>query len=214
MPELTPVQSHVLAGLLAGKSVSAVARENDIHRSTIYTWRHEQPYFTTALDQARSRHQTALFDHVQDLADQALDVVTELLTAPDAPLRLRAAQAILRIAEPSRLSQDARTAIKLESIADHKSARATPLPPDTIRQNPTLESEPDGDRLAPLRPHIPCTEPRPSGSRQEMSLNSQPPSRNSRCTCGSGLKYKRCCGNSRPLLTIGRLHDNVVADNF
>jgi transposase-like protein len=73
MPELTSIQSQVLAGLLAGKSVSAVARENGIHRSTIYQWRHDQPYFTLALDQARSRHQTALFDHVQDLAEQALE---------------------------------------------------------------------------------------------------------------------------------------------
>ena len=105
MPELTPVQSQVLAGLLAGKSVSAVAREHGIHRSTIYTWRQEQPYFTIALDQARSRHQTALFDHVQDLAEQALDVVTELLTAEDAHLRLRAAQVILRVAKPAHLSR-------------------------------------------------------------------------------------------------------------
>ena len=33
MPELTPIQSQVLADLLAGKSVSAAARENGIHRS-------------------------------------------------------------------------------------------------------------------------------------------------------------------------------------
>ena len=197
---LTPIQSQVLAGLLAGKSVSAVARENDIHRSTIYTWRHEQPYFTTALDQARSRHQTALFDHVQDLADQALDVVTELLTAPDAPLRLRAAQVILRAAEPSHLSQDARTAIELASIADHRSARATsvPEPPasDTIRQNPTLESE------GALPSPIPNTEPLAVGSRQATPSNPQSPSRNARCACGSGLKYKRCCGSGRPVAPV------------
>src|ERR1700719_571221 len=128
MSELTSIQSQVLAGLLASKSVSAVARENGIHRSTIYQWRHDQPYFTLALDQARSRHQTALFDHVQDLAEQALETVAELLTAEDTHLRLRAAQVILRVAEPSHLSPDSRTAIGFETIADHASARATPYP--------------------------------------------------------------------------------------
>src|ERR1700722_9887448 len=110
MPELTPIQSQVLAGLLAGKSVAVVARENGIHRSTIYEWRHQQPYFTFALDQARSRHQTAMFDLVQGLAEQALETVEELLTSEDANLRLRAAQMILRVAEPSHLSHANRDA--------------------------------------------------------------------------------------------------------
>jgi transposase-like protein len=177
MSELTPIQSQVLAGLLAGKSVSAVARENGIHRSTIYEWRHQQPCFTFALDQARSRHQTALFDFVQGLAEQALETVEELLTSEDANLRLRAAQAILRVAEPSHLSKDTRSAMQFETLSGHSLARAAKLPAamepepdpepaqsDTIRQNPTLPSE---------------------------------PSRNSRCACGSGLQYKRCCGSGR-----------------
>jgi transposase-like protein len=46
MAALTPVQSQVIAGLLAGNSVSAVARENGIHRSAIYEWRNEHPYFS------------------------------------------------------------------------------------------------------------------------------------------------------------------------
>src|SRR5271169_3262589 len=110
MSELTPIQSQVLAGLLAGKSVSAVARENGIHRSTIYEWRHQQPYFTFALDQARSRHQTALFDFVQGLAEQALETVEELLASEDASLRLRAAQVVLRVAQPGHLSNANRDA--------------------------------------------------------------------------------------------------------
>jgi transposase-like protein len=171
MPELTPIQSQVLAGLLAGKSVAAVARENGIHRSTIYQWRHQQPYFTLALDQVRSRHQTAMFDLVQDLAEQALETVSELLTSEDVNLRLRAAQMILRVAHPGHLSKDTRSAMQFETFADHSLARVATLPLanepepagfDTIRQNPTLESQ---------------------------------PSRNSRCACGSGLKYKRCCGS-------------------
>ena len=176
MAELTSIQSQVVAGLLAGKSVSAVARENGIHRSTIYNWRHEQPYFTLVLDQARSRHRTSMYDLAQDLAEQALETVEELLGSQDSNVRLRAAQLILRVAEPAHLSKDTRTAMNIETLADRTFARTMAFAPitepepaefDTIRQNSTLPSD---------------------------------QSRNSRCACGSGLKYKRCCGNGRPIM--------------
>ena len=173
---INTLQTQVVAGLLAGKSVSAVARENGIHRSTIYNWRHEQPYFTLVLDQARSRHRTSMYDLAQDLAEQALETVEELLGSQDSNLRLRAAQLILRVAEPAHLSRDTKTAMNVETLADHTFARSMTFTPtaeaepaefDTIRQNSTLQSE---------------------------------PSRNSRCRCGSGLKFKRCCGNGRPTI--------------
>jgi hypothetical protein len=71
MSQLSPVQSNVLAGLLAGKSISAVARENDIHRSTIYLWRREHPYFNIALAEARSHHRTAMYDFVRTWPSRA-----------------------------------------------------------------------------------------------------------------------------------------------
>jgi transposase-like protein len=175
MSQLTPIQDQVLAGLLAGKSVSAVARENGIHRSTIYHWRHEHPYFGMALEQARSRHQVNLYDFVQDLTEQALETVAAMLESDDATLRLRAAQAILRISEPARLPKGMRSGVEFETFADQtliQKARVdlkempdlTPEPAesDTFQHNPTVKSEPP---------------------------------RNSRCSCGSGLKYKRCCGS-------------------
>jgi transposase-like protein len=146
MSQLTPIQNQVLAGLLAGKSVSAVARENGIHRSTIYHWRHEHPYFGMALDQARSRHQVNLYDFVQDLTEQALETVAAMLESDDATLRLRAAQAILRIAEPARLPKGMRSEVEFETFADQSSIQnalpaITPEPAesDTIRQNPTVK---------------------------------------------------------------------------
>lgn len=158
-PELAPLQSHVIAGLLAGQSVSAVARENGIHRSTIYHWRLEHPYFKIVLDKARSRQQSAMFDLVQDLAEEAIEVVSALLSSEDANLRLRAAQAILRLANPGHLSKETRSVIDFEAL---EALAEPPMKPDTIRQNPTVSPE---------------------------------QSRNSRCACGSGLKYKRCCGD-------------------
>jgi transposase-like protein len=87
MAALTPVQSQVIAGLLAGKSVSAVARENGIHRSTIYEWRNEHPYFSLVLEQCRSRHQVNLYDLVQDLTEQTLETVGTMVQSEDANLR-------------------------------------------------------------------------------------------------------------------------------
>jgi transposase-like protein len=107
MQTLTPVQTQVLAGLLAGQPVAAVAREHGIHRSTIYAWRRDHPHFSQALDQTRSALQAALFDEVQDLASQALEVLGELLRSEDSNVKLRAAQAILRAAPPFRPAPEA-----------------------------------------------------------------------------------------------------------
>ncbi len=96
MAELTPIQSQVLAGLLAGGSIAAVAREHNIHRSTVYNWRHDHPAFNYALKDARRRHQTAMFDAGQDLAARAFETLGSLLTSEDEAMKLRAAQAILR----------------------------------------------------------------------------------------------------------------------
>ncbi len=131
------------------------------------------------LDQARARHQAALYDHVQDLAEQALETIAKALTSEHVNVRLRAAQIILRVAAPGRapaslhaaasptpsqrafrLTTEDRNHRDVESLVDEARGIAAELPQsDTTRQNPTLS-----------------------------------PSRNSRCACGSGLKYKRCCG--------------------
>src|SRR5579862_5027121 len=100
MQPLTPIQTQVLSGLLSGQSIAAVARENGIDRSTIYHWRKDHPHFTFALDQARARLQTALYDDVQDLVAQALQVLAELLHSTDDRIRLRVAQTLLRAANP------------------------------------------------------------------------------------------------------------------
>ncbi len=174
MAQLTCAQSQVIAGLLAGKSVSAVARENGIHRSTIYEWRNEHAYFGLVLDQCRSRHQVNLYDLVQDLTEQALEMVATMLQSEDATLRLRAAQAILRIAQPGRVPKGLRTNMEMETFADQTVAQTAKLDP------PLVEEEPESDTI-----------------RQNPTLKSEP-ARNSRCACGSGLKYKRCCGSVQP----------------
>ena len=224
MPQLTPIQSQVVAGLLAGKSVSAIARENSIHRSTIYHWRNEHPYFNIVLDQARSRHQVNLYDLVQDLTEQALETVATMLESVDANLRIRAAQTILRVTDPGRLPKGLRTPMEIDTMADQTLAQRAELDlapvahtveSDTIRQNPTVKSEParlsrdlrssiEFDTIADQS--LAQTADVDLGTMADAPRNraqfdrtcpthKSGPSRNSRCACGSGLKYKRCCGN-------------------
>ena len=142
MPELTPIQSQVLAGLLAGKPIAAVAREHGIHRSTIYAWRRDQPVFILALDQARSRLEASLYDEVQDLVSQSLQVLGELLRSPDDNIRLRVAQTILRTANTGRPNPALETHIGTETLADKLAgARAAGRLINEVLASPSEESD-------------------------------------------------------------------------
>lgn len=55
-----------------------------------------------------ARHQVNLFDAVQDLTEQALETVAEMLESEDSNVRMRAALAILRVAEPGRVPKGLR----------------------------------------------------------------------------------------------------------
>jgi transposase-like protein len=178
MSTLTPIQSQVLAALLVGKSISAAARENGIHRSTIYNWRQQHPSFVHILDQARARHRATLYDLAQDLAEQSLEAVAEALASDDLSIRLRGAQIMLRTTGRSifKLPQREQDGLEMEALAD-STPRVKQLYPD----------------LTPDSFNIDDSAPEPDTIRQNSTLFSQP--RNARCSCGSGLKYKRCCGS-------------------
>jgi transposase-like protein len=97
---LTPIQSQVLAGLLSGASVAAVARGHHIHGSTIYAWRTDLPAFRFALASARSRQKAILYDSAQELAARAFETLNTLLASASETVRLRAAEAVLRTVDP------------------------------------------------------------------------------------------------------------------
>ena len=182
MQPLTPIQTQVLAGLLAGRPIAAVARENGIDRSTIYHWRKDHPHFTFALDQARDRLQTALYDEVQDLVAQALEVLAELLHSENVNIRLRVAQTLLRAANPMKANTNLHTNIGLETLADHVDGLQAIT---ALTSAPPPDPEPECDTIR----HF-STPAKPSPIRVAPA-----PGRNQPCPCRSGLKYKKCCGN-------------------
>ena len=181
MQPLTPMQTQVLSGLLSGQPIAAVARDNGIDRSTIYHWRKDHPHFTFALDQARARLQAALYDDVQDLVSQALQVLAELLHSTDDKIRLRVAQTLLRAANPMKANTILHTNVGFENLSDHADGlRAmTALANAGTPESNTIQPSPTPNHASPSAPP------------QRM------PNRNQRCPCNSGIKYKKCCGIQR-----------------
>ena len=202
MPELTPIQSRVLADMLAGKPIAAVARENGIHRSTIYAWRRDQPVFILALDQARSRLSASLYDEVQDLVSQSLQVLGELLHSKDDNLRLRVAQTLLRAANPGRPSPALQTDIGTETLADKLAgSRAARYLTKDLASDPGFDPQghPTNDESDTIR-HFSTLETQPPNQNEdpeaETPVVARPRAgRNQPCPCKSGRKYKKCCGN-------------------
>ena len=89
---LTMLQIKALELLLQGQSISAAAREANVHRSTIHNWCQQESAFRQALEEGR--HQIR-----QNLEHTALATLQELLEDPNtAPaLKIRASLALLKL---------------------------------------------------------------------------------------------------------------------
>lgn len=94
---LTPVQAQVVRSLATGRSISAAAREAELHRSTVHNWLKDNPAFAAAVREARENYQNELSDELLDLSGAALQTLRALLANPETPpaVRLRTALAVL-----------------------------------------------------------------------------------------------------------------------
>jgi transposase-like protein len=176
---LSPAQAQVIAALACGQSVTAAAREAGLHRSTIYNWLQHEPQFKTAVESAQREYVEILNDGVRDLAADALRTLRELLNDPNTPpaVRLRTALAILQRPHfpaqgwnlPESIELPHRQRI-LDGLADIKADY------DAGRMTDAIEER----------------------AKQKESADSPPTARSAPCPCGSGVKYKRCCGSGSP----------------
>ncbi len=207
---LSPTQAEVALSIASGASVSEAARRAGIHRSTVYEWMRSEPGFHSTIQEARQEHLDLLRGELRSISTMALNRLGDLLNDPETPpsVTLRAALAVLgrplipdqawllpttadtsttnRPDAPpacaSRSDEDDFARDLAEFEADFAALRGEEAPlqaaeTDTIRQNPTQ---------IPTSPRISCTDRPP-----------QVP-RNAPCPCGSGKKYKRCCGAAEP----------------
>ena len=168
---LSPVQAQVIAALAQGRTITAAARETDVHRSTIYTWLQHEPQFKTAVENAQREYVEVLRDGMRDLATAALDTLRRLLDdrSISPAVRLRTALAILQ--RPHFPDQGWHLPERIEPANQQKFL----------------------DDLAEIQADYKAV--RVTGA-IEAAAKAKEPARCAPCPCGSGAKYKRCCGSA------------------
>jgi hypothetical protein len=175
---LSPVQAQVIAALAQGRTVTAAAQVAGLHRNTIYNWLHE-PEFKTAADEAQSEYVAILSDGMRDLAARAVETLRTLLDDTKTPpaVRLRTALAVLQ--------------------RPHFPDRGWHLPE---RIEPPREQQ-VVDNLAEIKADYDAmrmTDAMNASAQQQKPAEAPPTPRSAPCPCGSGLKFKRCCGSASP----------------
>jgi phage terminase small subunit len=176
---LLPAQAQVVAALAQGRTVTSAAQEAGIHRNTIYNWL-DEPAFKTAVDEAQREYVAILSDGMRDLAALALETLRNLLEDPKTPpaVRLKTALAVLQRPHfpqrgwqlPERI-EDPREQRVVDNLAEIKADY------DAMRMTDAINAS--AVRQVPDQPEPPIARCGP-------------------CPCGSGLKYKRCCGGANP----------------
>ena len=177
---LSPTQAQVAAALAQGLSVSAAGRQAGVHRTTIHHWFRAEPQFEAAVQNASREYIAALNDDLRDLSANALKTLKDLLEAPDIPpaVRLKAALAVLQ--RPQFPQPGWHLPERIESPAQQ-------LVVDGVSEMAAYDR---------VRRAAGAAQPNPAIARC------------SPCPCGSGRKYKRCCGagnqSGEPLAVEGR----------
>jgi len=176
---LSPKQLQALAALASGDSVSHAAELAEVHRCTIYEWCRHHREFRAALHEARHLHAETLRDQLHQLASSAVSTIQAILEdAKAAPgTRLKAALSVIRAVEAGD-PVNRRVGAATMTFEEYQSCYE-----DGYRK-----AVDDRSLAATLEPTPIPTPPSPVIARNEP------------CPCGSGKKYKRCCGTDAPPL--------------
>ncbi len=171
--DLTPVQAQVVQALAAGRSVSAAARGAQLHRSTIHNWLKDQPAFAAAVKTARESYRLELGDDLLDLAGDALQTLRSLISSPDTPPAVRLRAALAVLERPTYPDPTWNLPLRIE-------------PPEAQRVVDDIKAAKADYETTRLE-----------GATDAIISRSAP------CPCGSGQKYKRCCGRDAPPILNG-----------
>jgi len=183
MSDLTPNQKSVLLALAAGNNISAAARSASIHRATIYTWIKHDPAFQAAVRDLHLEQSAEFEEHLTELSRNALLLIEQTMADPTAPIstRIRIAFQILRTREDQWHARPGVAAL-LKAIPQ------APATPPGEAPAPAPESQ---DYTQDVRHNATVFTP--------VAPPPQVSARNAPCSCGSGLKFKRCCGRPEKL---------------
>jgi AcrR family transcriptional regulator len=191
---LSPAQAHVIAALAQGRTITDAARDAGIHRTTIHHWFRTEPIFETAVQEAQREYVETLQDGMRDLAARAVETLRNLLDDPKTPpaVRLRTALAILQRPHfpnqgwhlPERVETPRQQQV-VDTLAEIKADY------DTMRMTEAMQAQHNPSVSAGASPAESTTH---SPSVSAGTSSSAPIARSAPCPCGSGNKYKRCCG--------------------
>src|SRR5260221_3773719 len=162
---LSPVQAQVIEALAQGQTVSAAAEKAGIHRTTIHHWIRNQPQFKAAVRTAQAEYASEVNDSIHELAAYALLTLHDLLRHPATPHAVRLKTALAILQRPHAPNPGWNLPGPVESEPAETNRDATPI---------AAATEP---ATLPTQPAAPA-----------------PIARCAPCPCGSGRKYKRCCG--------------------
>ncbi len=185
---LTPNQSSVVAAMASGASVTEIADKHKISRQTIYTWRKTIPEFEAAVRQATLDFAQAIRDALNEHTIAAINTLAILMRDPETPpsIRVKIALAFLTRQNwnmPVPIEQDPikrKTAEIIEQMESH--LKAAQMQQNLMKLTALQAST---DQPLDKTGHI-------SADVKVSTARSAP------CPCGSGIKYKRCCGHNAP----------------
>jgi AcrR family transcriptional regulator len=185
---LSPVQAQVIAALAQGRTATDAARDVGIHRTTIHHWFRNEPAFKTSFQEAQREYVETLHDGLRDLAARAVETLRSLLDDPKTPpsVRLRTALAVLQRPRFPKQGWTLPEGARMTEAINNPSVSAGA--PDTA---PSVSAgAPD------TAPSVSAGAPDTAPSVSAGEPSSAPIARSAPCPCGSGNKYKRCCGSA------------------
>jgi hypothetical protein len=191
---LSPVQAQVVAALAQGRTATDAARDAGIHRTTIHHWFRTEPVFKSSFQEAQREYIETLQDGMRDLAARAVETLRNLLEDPKTPpaVRLRTALAVLQ--RPHFPQPGWRLPERIE----------TPREQQVVDGLAEIKADYDAMRMTEaMQAHSPSVSAGESGAHSTITpsvsagtSHPQPIARCAPCPCGSGNKYKRCCGSA------------------
>lgn len=165
---LSPKQLTALEALLGGATNSAAADAAGVNRCTLREWR-SQTEFQTAFRHLQVQRAESIRSRFAAMADNALSTVQKILADEANAPALRLRAALSVIQAAS-------------APPGHLPARNKSLDTERLFDAAFLVAQRELAYAAPA-----SSAPIDTGT-----------ARNAACTCGSGLKYKRCCGVNAP----------------
>lgn len=205
MAGLTPKQLIAVRLLAQGKTMSATAAETGVDRRTLYNWLESNTRFTHCLDALMESLRQSWAVELSAATRNGLILLNHLITSADAPtqIRLKAALAVLTRDQRGGFADSVvELALSARNRSSFREFVETNPQEDTGADRPEPASQ---DEDAPEIPQNPPTQPNsPEALSQNSTLSSisdepakQTP-RSASCPCGSGQKFKRCCGRDSP----------------